>query len=74
VQSYADARSPQAKSVGSGELFVFTNGRVIHGKWDRPDIAKPPTFVDDKGAPILLSPGQTWIEMPRSGDTAAITS
>lgn len=73
VPSYADSRSPQAKTVGSGELFVFTNGRVIHGRWDRPDIAKPATLVNDKGAPVLLSPGQTWIELPKSGGTAAIT-
>ncbi len=73
VPSYADSRSPQAKTVGSGELFVFTNGRVIHGRWDRPDIAKPATLVDDKGVPVLLSPGNTWIELPKAGGTAAIT-
>jgi len=73
VPSYADSRSPQAKTVGSGELFVFTNGRVLHGRWDRPDIAKPATLVDDQGQPVLLSPGQTWIELPKAGGTAAIT-
>lgn len=72
-QSYADARSPQAKTLGSGELFVFTNGRVIHGRWNRPDIAKPATLVDDEGGPVKLSPGQTWVELPRPGGTAAIT-
>lgn len=71
-RSAADSRSPEAQTVGSGELFAFTNGRVIHGRWDRPDIAKPAKLVDDKGAPVLLSPGQTWVELPRSGDTAAI--
>jgi hypothetical protein len=73
VPSYADSRSPEANTVGSGELFVFTNGRVIHGRWDRPDIGKPATLVDDDGKPVLLSPGQTWIELPKSGGTAAIT-
>ena len=73
VPSYADARSPEANTVGSGELFVFTNGRVIHGRWDRPDIAKPATLVDDQGVPVLLSPGQTWVELPKPGGTAAIT-
>ncbi|WP_421120243.1 DUF3048 domain-containing protein [Aquihabitans daechungensis] len=73
VPSYADSRSPEANTVGSGELFVFTNGRVLHGRWDRPDIAKPAKLVDDQGAPVLLSPGQTWIELPKAGGTAAIT-
>lgn len=71
-QSAADARSPEAQTVGSGELFVYTNGRVIHGRWDRPDIAKPATLTDDAGRPVLLSPGQTWIELPRSASTTTI--
>jgi hypothetical protein len=72
VPSYADSRSPEANTVGSGELFVFTNGAVIHGRWDRPDIAKPATLVDDQGAPVLLTPGTTWVELPRAGGTTAV--
>ena len=72
-QSAADSRSPEAKTVGSGELFVFTNGRVIHGRWDRPDITRPAALTDDEGNTILLSPGQTWVELPRPGSTSAIT-
>ncbi|MEZ5139068.1 MAG: DUF3048 C-terminal domain-containing protein [Acidimicrobiales bacterium] len=58
-RSAADTRSPEAQTVGSGELFAYVNGRVIHGRWDRPDVAKPATLVDDAGQPVLLSPGQT---------------
>ena len=71
-RSAADSRSPEAQTVGSGELFVYTNGRVIHGRWDRPDINKPATLVDDNGAPVLLSPGQTWVELPRPASTTTI--
>jgi hypothetical protein len=71
-QSAADSRSPEAQTVGSGELFAYVNGRVIHGRWDRPDINKPATLVDDAGRPVLLSPGQTWIELPRSGGVTTI--
>lgn len=71
-QSAADTRSPEAQTVGSGELFVFTNGTVIHGRWDRPDVAKPAALVDDAGAPVLLTPGRTWIELPRPGGTTVV--
>ena len=71
-QSSADSRSPEAQTIGSGELFVFTNGAVIHGRWDRPDIAKPATLTDDAGAPVLLTPGHTWIELPRPGGTTVV--
>ena len=71
-RSAADTRSPEAQTVGSGELFAYVNGRVIHGRWDRPDVAKPATLVDDAGQPVLLSPGQTWVELPRSGGVTTV--
>ena len=70
--SAADTRSPEARTVGSGELFVFTAGRVIHGRWDRPEVGRPPTLTDDAGNPVKLTPGRTWIELPKPGTTAAI--
>lgn len=71
-QSAADARSPEARSIGSGELFVFTNGSVIYGRWDRPDVNRPAALTDEAGQPILLTPGQTWVELPRAGSTTAV--
>ena len=35
--SPADARSPEAQTTGSGEAFVFRDGVVAHGTWNRPD-------------------------------------
>ncbi|MGI8757550.1 MAG: DUF3048 domain-containing protein [Acidimicrobiales bacterium] len=66
-QSPADRRSPEALTVGGGEAFVFTNGVLVHGRWDRPSEDRPAALIDDAGAPILLTPGQTWIEFPRPG-------
>lgn len=66
-QSPADLRSPEALTVGGGEAFVFTNGALVHGRWDRPSDDRPAALFDDAGAPILLTPGQTWIELPRTG-------
>lgn len=66
-QSPADLRSPEALTVGTGEAYVFTNGALIHGRWDRPAEDVPAALADDTGAPILLTPGQTWIELPRAG-------
>jgi hypothetical protein len=54
----------EAQLVGSGTAQVFTNGRVITGTWTRPDKAQPMKLVDAKGAPIRLTPGQTWVELP----------
>ncbi|QXC61826.1 DUF3048 domain-containing protein [Aquihabitans sp. G128] len=72
-QSPADTRSPEALTVGGGEAFVFTNGAVVHGRWDRPAEDKPAALIDDAGAPIQLTPGQTWIELPRAGGATTVS-
>jgi hypothetical protein len=51
---------------GSGIAAVFRGGQRIDGKWTS-DGKSPPRFVDGAGTEILLSPGQTWFEIPASG-------
>lgn len=66
-RSPADLRSPEALTVGGGEAFVYSNGKVIHGRWARPSEDKPAALFDSTNQPVLLTPGQTWIELPRAG-------
>ncbi len=54
----------EAQLVGQGAVKVFTNGRVIDGTWTRADKAARMELTDGAGAPILLTPGQTWVEIP----------
>jgi hypothetical protein len=58
--------SPDAQSVGSGETWVFTGGNMIHGTWTRNDRKEPFTLTADDGTPILLTPGRTFVELPRA--------
>ena len=64
--SSADSRSPEAQTVGSGEAWVFTDGHVVRGRWERPDPSRPATLVAD-GRPIRLTPGRTWVALARPG-------
>ncbi|MEE2768384.1 MAG: DUF3048 domain-containing protein [Actinomycetota bacterium] len=64
--SAADARSPEAVTVGSGEAWVFTDGHMIVGRWERPDRSHPAELVSG-GKPIRLTPGRTWVALARSG-------
>lgn len=66
-QSPADARSPEAHTIGEGEAFVFTDGTVVTGQWDRPDVGVPARLTGPDGERIALTPGRTWIAMPRAG-------
>ncbi len=67
--SPADTKSPEVVSVGSGKAIVLTAGRIITGTWSRPAATDKPTLVDESGAPIALTPGRTWVEMPQAGQT-----
>ena len=71
-QSPSDSRSPMALTVGSGKVLVFTEGRAIAGTWSRPSADKPTTYVANDGTPILLTPGRTWVALPRSGSAIAL--
>jgi hypothetical protein len=72
-RSAADTRSPEAHTVGEGELFVYTDGHVVWGRWSRPAQDQPATLTDVAGNPILLTPGSTWVEMPRSNSVTTVS-
>jgi hypothetical protein len=65
--SHTDGRSPDGTTTGSDPATVFTGGRMITGTWSRADRLAPFAFSDDSGAPILLTPGRTFVELPNSG-------
>ena len=52
---------------GSGEVWIFSNGQLIRGTWTRIYPGVPPVFNDAAGAPILLTPGRTWVELFPTG-------
>ncbi len=58
---------PEAQLVGEGEAWVFVDGKVVKGKWTKTGAADATKFVDPGGAPIKLTPGQTWLELPKPG-------
>jgi len=65
--SYADLQ-------GSGTVMVFSGGKEIVGTWSRgsskADIIQ---YLTSSGAPIRLTPGQTWVELLNDGTALSIT-
>lgn len=53
--------------TGSGEVWVFTDGKLAKGTWTRNDPALPAVYTDAAGAPIKLAPGRTWVELAAFG-------
>jgi Protein of unknown function (DUF3048) N-terminal domain/Protein of unknown function (DUF3048) C-terminal domain len=51
------------QTIGEGDAWIFTDGRVRKGRWIRPDREQPAHYFDANGLPILLRPGRTWVEL-----------
>ena len=71
---YSNAYSPTAKTVGSGKAYVFTNGVVYVGSWERTDRLNNYVLRDAAGAVIKLTPGRTFIHASRADKVAIIGS
>jgi hypothetical protein len=67
--SQVDTKSPEAQTTGTGEVFVFSAGKVVHGKWTRDQRLHPYALTADDGTPIQLTPGRTWVELARVDST-----
>lgn len=49
--------------TGGGRAFVFRDGMVIRGRWEREDGDDVTRFIGDDGEDIPLSPGTTWVTL-----------
>lgn len=58
---------PEADLVGEGDVWVLSDGKVVKGRWKRTAAGEVTQYVDAAGAPIRLTPGRTWVELPIPG-------
>ena len=58
---------PEADLVGEGDAWIFTDGKVVKGRWTRPDEGTVTAYTAADGTPIPLTPGQTWVELAPVG-------
>jgi hypothetical protein len=63
----------QGQLIGSGAAWILTGGTVVKGHWTRANAAAVTTYTDALGNPVLLTPGQTWIELPAIGTPVTAT-
>lgn len=64
--------SPDAQTIGKGEAHVFTGGNYVHGTWARTDRLLPFVITADDGSVVSLTPGRTFVELPRVGHTVPL--
>lgn len=63
----------ESKLQGTGEAWVFSDGKIVKGKWSKSSQTAMTTYTDAAGAPIPLSPGRTFVELPDVGAQATVT-
>jgi DUF3048 family protein len=63
----AGAEGSEAVMVGHGDAWIFSMGKVVHGRWQRDSKQQATRFLDATGKDIALTPGQTWVELPQIG-------
>jgi hypothetical protein len=56
--------------IGSGTAYVFQDGILTMGHWNKADNSGTLSFTDDAGNALPLNPGQTWITAITSTDKA----
>ena len=68
LPSPIDARTPDAQTLGSNPVYVFTGGTVRVGSWLRFMSTDPYQFYDNFTDlnEIRIQPGRTWVELPRN--------
>lgn len=67
-RSVVDRNSPEAQTIGEGPIYVFSDGQLIEGTWKREFSLFPIEFLTADGDPLLLQPGNTWIELADLSD------
>ncbi len=51
-----------------GKALVATGGKTIEATWKKGKVGKPIQLLDAEGEPILLAPGNTWVELLPKND------
>lgn len=57
----------EAVLTGTGDAWVFTDGKVTKGKWSKPTNEAVTAYTDAAGKAVALTPGTTWVELPPPG-------
>jgi hypothetical protein len=65
-RSYLDRRYgnvPKTVMIGTGQAQVCSAGKCVNATWSKASQTAPITLTDATGNPVLLAPGNTWVEL-----------
>lgn len=68
----AGTRVPETIVTGEGDVWVLSQGKVVKGRWSRPDAKGATRYLDASLAPISLAPGTTWVHLVPEGSVVTL--
>lgn len=57
----ADGLHSEYQTIGSGKAYIFQDGTVTEGLWEKRSPTDGMRFGDANGSPIAINAGQSWI-------------
>jgi hypothetical protein len=70
-EQYSNNGLPSSHTTGTGQAWVFADGKVVEGTWEREEETEWYTLTDADGNTIAVPPGQVWISLVP--DTGGLT-
>lgn len=64
---------PSSEVTGSGEAYVFAEGKSVAGTWEREELTDWFTLTDADGNVIKVPPGKVWVSLVPAGQGLDIT-
>ena len=58
---------PMAQLLGQGDAVILSGGTMVKAHWSKPTATAVTQYTDANGAPVAMTPGQTWIELAPLG-------
>ena len=68
-----DGQHTEYVDTGTGHMYVFQDGTVTEGSWQKADRHAQFVFIDGAGQPLPINPGQTWITLVDSNAAVSYT-
>jgi hypothetical protein len=73
VEQYSNNGLPSSHTLGSGEAYVFADGKYVQGTWEREEMTDWFTLTDADGNVITVPPGKIWVSLVPSGSGLTVT-
>lgn len=75
VQFVSYPRGAEGELIGEGDAWVFSDNKLLRGRWSKPNPETPTQFTYGiGGVPIELTPGRTWVELAENGSVVDVVA